>query len=107
MQLLTPPDADGYTEQLRTPDLSVGLYRIPAGGVDPQSPHTEDEVYVVLSGRATFVGDDTGSVPVGPGSVVFVPAGEGHRFVDITEDLATVVVFGPAEGSRAVSPPSS
>ena len=101
MRLLPPSDADGYVEQLRVPDLSVGLYRIPAGGVDPQSPHTEDEVYVVLAGRATLVGDDTGSVPVGPGSVLFVPAGEGHRFVDITEDLVTVVVFGPAERTRA------
>ncbi|MEO8528380.1 MAG: cupin domain-containing protein [Pseudolysinimonas sp.] len=101
MQVLDPTTADGYVEQLSVPDLSVGMYRIPAGGVDPQSPHTEDEIYVVTAGRATFVGDHTGSVPVGPGSVIFVPAGEGHRFVDITEDLATVVVFGPAEGSRA------
>lgn len=100
MELLEPTTADGYIEQLSVPDLSVGMYRIPAGGSDPQSPHTEDEIYVVLSGRATFVADDTGSVPVGPGSVIFVPAGEGHRFVDIVEDLATVVVFGPAEGSR-------
>lgn len=100
MQILEPTTADGYIEQLSVPDLSVGMYRIPAGGSDPQSPHTEDEIYVVLSGRATFVGDDTGSVPVGPGSVIFVPAGEGHRFVDIVDDLTTVVVFGPAEGSR-------
>ena len=100
MQILPLPDADGYVEQLSVPDLSVGLYRLPAGGVDPQSPHTEDEVYVVLSGSATFTGDDTGSSAVGPGSVIFVPAGEGHRFHDITDDLAVVVVFGPAEGSR-------
>ena len=100
MQLLSPTDTDGYIEQLSRPDLSVGMYRIPAGGSDPQSPHTEDEVYVVTAGRATFVGDDTGSVEVGAGAVIFVPAGEGHRFVDITEDLAVVVVFGPAYGSR-------
>jgi mannose-6-phosphate isomerase-like protein (cupin superfamily) len=101
MKILEPTDADGYIEQLSVPDLSVGMYRIPAGGVDPQSPHHEDEIYVVISGRCTFVGDDTGSVEVGPGTVIFVPAGEGHRFVDITEDLAVVVVFGPAYGSRA------
>jgi mannose-6-phosphate isomerase-like protein (cupin superfamily) len=101
MQLLPATTADGYIEQLSVPDLSVGMYRIPAGGTDPQSPHDEDEVYVVLTGRATFVGDDTGSVDVGPGSVIFVPAEEGHRFVDIVEDLAVVVVFGPAYGSRA------
>jgi mannose-6-phosphate isomerase-like protein (cupin superfamily) len=101
MQLLPATTADGYVEQLSVPDISVGMYRIPAGGTDPQSPHDEDEVYVVLAGSATFVGDDTGSVAVGPGSVIFVPAGEGHRFVDITEALAVVVVFGPAYGSRA------
>ena len=101
MHLLPLTDAEGYVEHLSVPDLSAGLYRIPAGGIDPQSPHTEDEIYVVLAGRATFVGDDTGSVEVGPGAVIFVPAGEGHRFTDITEDLAAVVVFGPAEGSRA------
>ncbi len=101
MHLLPPTDVDGYVEQLSRPDLSVGMYRIPAGGSDPQSPHTEDEVYVVTAGRATFLGDDTGSVEVGPGAVLFVPAGEGHRFVDVTEDLAVVVVFGPAYGSRS------
>lgn len=51
-------------EHLRVPDLSVGTYRISAGGVDGQRPHTEDEIYVV------------------------------------TEDLALLVVFGPAYGSR-------
>jgi mannose-6-phosphate isomerase-like protein (cupin superfamily) len=91
----------GYVEQLRVPDLSVGTYAVPAGGVDGQSPHTEDEVYVVLRGRARFT-SDTGDTEVGPGSVLFVPAGEGHRFVDIVEELVTVVVFGPAEGARRV-----
>jgi quercetin dioxygenase-like cupin family protein len=39
-------------------------------------------------------------VPVVPGSVVFVPAGETHKFTDITEDLALVVIFAPRYGSR-------
>ena len=29
-----------YLEFLKVPDLSMGLYILPAGGVDPQSPHT-------------------------------------------------------------------
>jgi len=41
-----------YLEFLKVPDLSVGLYVLPAGGTDPQSPHTEDEVYYVVSGKA-------------------------------------------------------
>ncbi|MGI5486765.1 cupin domain-containing protein [Microtetraspora malaysiensis] len=91
-----------WVEQLKVPDLSVGTYCIPAGGVDDQSPHTEDEIYVVTRGRARMVAT-SGEVEVGPGAVIFVPAGEEHRFVDITEDLALLVVFGPAYGSRGGS----
>jgi quercetin dioxygenase-like cupin family protein len=40
------------------------------------------------------------SAPVGPGSVAYVAAGEVHRFTDITEDFAALVLFAPAEGSR-------
>ncbi|MER5333055.1 cupin domain-containing protein [Micromonospora sp. NPDC002717] len=91
--------ANDWVEHLRVPDLSVGTYCIPAGGLDDQSPHTEDEIYVVTSGRARIVTPDA-TAEVGPGSVIFVPAGEEHRFEDVTEDLALLVVFGPAYGSR-------
>ena len=43
-----------WLEFIRSPDLYVGLYEIPVGGVDKQSPHAADEVYHVLSGRAVF-----------------------------------------------------
>jgi mannose-6-phosphate isomerase-like protein (cupin superfamily) len=89
-----------YHEHLRVPDLSVGTYCIPAGGKDEQRPHTEDEIYVVLSGRARLVAA-SGEADVRPGSVVFVPAHEEHRFTDVTEDLTVLVVFGPAEYSRS------
>jgi mannose-6-phosphate isomerase-like protein (cupin superfamily) len=92
--------ATNWTEQLRVPDLSLGTYSIVAGGTDGQSPHTEDEVYVVTAGRAHF--EAAGErVPVGPGSVLYVPAGEVHRFTDVTEDLAVLVVFAPAEETRS------
>ncbi|MBO2456680.1 cupin domain-containing protein [Actinomadura violacea] len=94
-----PPQAGDWTEHLRTPDLSVGTYCIPAGGADGQSPHTEDEIYVVTAGRARIVTPGA-AAEVGPGAVIFVPAGEEHRFTDVTEDLALLVVFGPAYGSR-------
>jgi len=91
---------DPWHELLRFPDLSAGIYVLAAGAVDRQSPHTEDEVYVVLSGRARFTaGGETRDI--GPGDTLFVPAREPHRFHDIAEELRLVVVFGPAEGSRA------
>jgi len=89
-----------YEEFIRVPALSVGLYELPAGGTDPQSPHTEDEVYHVVSGRATIrVGDEERLV--GPDSVVYVSAGVPHRFHSITVDLSVLVFFAPAEGSLA------
>lgn len=100
-QYSTADGSDGthWIEQLRVPDLSVGTYSIAAGGADGQEPHTEDEIYVVTAGRAMFeAGGDR--VAVGAGSVLYVPAGEVHRFTDVAQDLTMVVIFAPAEGSR-------
>jgi mannose-6-phosphate isomerase-like protein (cupin superfamily) len=88
-----------YREFLRVPDLSAGLYVLDAGATDPQSPHTEDELYYVASGRGRVtVGEETRDVRAG--SLVFVAASVPHRFHDITERLQILVAFGPAEGSR-------
>jgi quercetin dioxygenase-like cupin family protein len=94
-----PAKSAHYVEHLSVPDLSVGTYSITAGGTDGQGPHTEDEIYVVTAGRARLV-TDSGEAEAVPGSVLFVPAGEVHRFVEISEDFATLVIFGPAEYSR-------
>lgn len=68
--------ANHWTEHFKAADLSVGTYSIPSGGVDEQTPHTEDEIYV--------------------------PASEDHRFLDVTEDLVLIALFAPAEYSRRV-----
>jgi len=89
-----------YHEFLRVPDLSAGLYVLEAGATDPQSPHTEDELYYVLRGRARVtVGEEQRDVQ--PGSLVFVAARDVHKFHDIAERLELLVFFGPAEGDRA------
>ena len=89
-----------YLEFIRVPALSVGVYRLAAGAKDEQKPHSEDEVYYVISGRAKFSCD--GEVAdVTSGSVLFVDRGVEHRFLDIVEELVLLVVFGPAEGSVA------
>jgi mannose-6-phosphate isomerase-like protein (cupin superfamily) len=89
-----------YLEFLRVPDLSAGLYVLEAGAADPQSPHAEDEIYVVMRGQARFRAGDT-EQDVGPRSVLFVPARLEHRFLDIRERLEVLVFFGPAEGARS------
>jgi mannose-6-phosphate isomerase-like protein (cupin superfamily) len=94
-------DAGGrlYHEFISVPGLSGGLYVLDAGATDPQSPHTEDELYVVMSGTAkVMVGGEVR--PIQPGSVIFVAANVEHTFHDIEERLVLLVMFGPAEYSR-------
>ena len=92
-----------YVEQLRVEHLSVGTYSIPAGAPDPQGPHAEDEIYVVTEGRATLR-TPTRQIDTKPGDVLFVPAGEAHRFIDVSENFCALVIFGPAEHTRAIEP---
>jgi mannose-6-phosphate isomerase-like protein (cupin superfamily) len=85
-----------YYEFLRVPTMSAGYYRLPAGATDPQSPHLEDEIYVVVAGRAwVSVGDEEREI--GPTDTVFVGATVPHRFHDIAEDLELIVFFAPPE----------
>jgi len=97
-RLLTERQRSGrlYHEFLRVPALSAGVYVLPAGGTDPQKPHSEDEVYYVVGGRGSIrVGDEDRALQAG--SVVFVPAGVSHHFHAITEEMQLLVFFAPAE----------
>ncbi len=85
-----------YLEFFKVPDLSMGLYVLPAGGTDPQSPHTEDEVYYVVSGKAKIqVADENRDVQAG--SIVYVAKNVEHKFHSIEEELTVIVFFAPAE----------
>ncbi len=88
-----------YFEFLKVPDLSMGLYFLPSGGVDSQLPHTEDEAYYVVSGRAKIkVADENRDVQAG--SIVYVAKNVDHRFHSIVEELTVIVFFAPAEYSN-------
>ena len=89
-----------YYEFLRVPDMSLGLYRLPAGGVDPQRPHTEDEAYYVVSGRGRIRVGQEERLVMG-GSVIYVARTVEHKFHSIEEDLSLLVFFAPAEYSSA------
>ncbi|GHH38406.1 cupin domain-containing protein [Streptomyces candidus] len=85
-----------YLQFLKERNMSAGLYALDAGDSDPQTPHHEDEIYFVVSGRAAItVGMET--TQVARGSVVHVPAGTAHKFHHISEDLRVLVVFSPPE----------
>ena len=90
-----------YHEFLRAERISVGLYVLAAGATDPQGPHTEDEIYYIVSGAATIEVDGENR-PASAGSVIYVDAHIEHRFHSITEDLSVIVVFAPPRRSLAV-----
>ena len=85
-------------EFLRFPAMSAGIYSLPAGGTDPQQPHTEDEIYYVVEGEAKLRVAATDHSAV-PGALLFVKARVEHRFHAIVKDLTVLVFFAPAEGT--------
>lgn len=95
-----------YLPFLERRSLSCGIYRLAAGAEDGQSPHARDEVYYVVSGKAVL--EVAGATyQASPGAVLFVLAGARHRFVDIEEDLTTLVFFSndaPTRGGMAAGP---
>jgi mannose-6-phosphate isomerase-like protein (cupin superfamily) len=99
-------DGRPYHEFVRAESMSLGVYALAAGAPDHQTPHAEDEVYLVVRGRGRFrQGEDDHEV--GPGTVLFVPAHQPHRFHDIAEELVLFVAFAPPEsGSERPAAPS-
>jgi mannose-6-phosphate isomerase-like protein (cupin superfamily) len=94
---LPGPAGERFAPVLEHGSLVVEIYA--PRGVDPQQPHTRDELYVVMSGSGRFVNGGERH-PFGPGDVLFVPAGVTHRFEDFTEDLTAWVVFYGPEGGE-------
>ena len=82
-----------YLEFLREPSMSCGIYMLAAGAKDLQGPHDEDEVYVVLEGRARLrvEGEER---QIQRGSILYVPATSEHSFVEVEEDITLLVFFG-------------
>lgn len=90
---------EAFLEVLRHGSLQVEIYK--PDGVDRQTAHTRDEVYVVISGSGQFLNGNT-KQPFEAGEVLFVPAGVEHRFEEFTDEFATWVFFyGPEGGESA------
>jgi mannose-6-phosphate isomerase-like protein (cupin superfamily) len=95
---LPTPDGRRFVERFRHGTLTLELYA--PRGTDAQTPHTRDELYVVVAGSGTFVRGDV-RVPFATGDALFAPAGAVHRFEAFSDDLAVWVIFYGAEGGEA------
>ena len=94
-----PPDAMLRSIPLFQHGTLLVKYYAPRG-TDLQTPHTRDELYVVVRGRGYFR-DDAGRRPFAPGDALFAAAGTKHRFEDFSDDFGTWVVFYGPEGGEA------
>ena len=99
IRTLPKPSEEQWVVPFELGTLQVGLYA--PRGRDDQTPHTRDEVYVVMRGTGAFVNGSRRHA-FAPGDVIFVPAHREHRFENMTDDFAAWVFFyGPEGGERA------
>jgi len=81
----------GYEVVHESPGLEIGVYVLVAPEPDRQTPHTFDEVYVVLDGAGDI--EVEGELRhLCQGDAVFVAADADHRFAGY-ESLTLLVVF--------------
>lgn len=92
--------ATAYHEFLRRPGFSMGMYLLPAGSQDAQHPHSADEVYVIQRGQAQLQVEGE-TFDVGAGDVISVDQGRDHHFLNVTDDLAVLVMFAPPDDPEA------
>lgn len=83
--------------------LDIEIYK--PVGVDQQTPHARDEIYVVIAGHGEFACDGQRQV-FSAGEVLFAAAGTTHRFENFSDDFCTWVFFyGPDGGEVPRSTP--
>jgi uncharacterized protein (TIGR02246 family) len=96
------PGGERYADAFRRGTLWTLVYA--PRGTDPQQPHEQDELYVVMKGSGTYVVDGE-KQPFGEGDVLFAPGRVAHHFENFTDDLVLWVVFyGPPGGEGEGDP---
>lgn len=92
------PTGSRFAEVFKHGTLSIELYE--PKGRDHQTPHTQDEGYIVIKGSGEFVNGDE-RVDFSEGDFLFAAAGDVHRFENFSDDLSVWVIFyGPEGGEK-------
>lgn len=94
------PDAEGrrFATIFHHGSLLVEIYA--PRGIDPQKPHSRDEVYFVAAGHGEYVCGETRQ-SFDPTDLLFAAAGVEHRFENFSEDLVVWVLFYGPEGGES------
>ena len=94
---LEEEDQNRFTVLMKNGTMSIEYYA--PKNVDRQTPHKQDEIYMIVSGNAIFFREGE-RVPCKTGDVLFVPAQMEHRFENFSDDFATWVIFYGKEGGE-------
>ena len=95
---LAGPESKTFATVFTHGSLEVEVYS--PQKIDPQQPHTRDEVYVVVQGSGEYI-SAAGRQPFEQGDFLFAPAGEVHRFENFSDDAVFWVLFYGPEGGEA------
>ncbi len=98
----TPP-SPGRLSALLLAHGTMQLRWFAPKGEDVQTPHDQDELYIIAAGTGWFR-RGAERVAFAPHDALFVRAGEAHRFEDFSPDFATWVVFYGAKGGEKSLP---
>ena len=87
---LPGPDGERHRTAFERGSLRAVVYA--PRGEDPQRPHEQDEIYVVIEGAGELV-SGANRRRFSPGDALFVPAGLEHRFEGFSDDLVVWAIF--------------
>lgn len=96
-QIPDGPDGERFSYALRHGTMKIGLYS--PKRADPQTPHKQDELYLVATGTGVFVKDGERRT-FNPLDAIFVEAGSTHCFETFTADFSAWVIFWGPEGGE-------
>ena len=95
---LPGPEGQRFATVFEHGSLVVEIYA--PRGVDPQTPHTRDEIYFVAVGTGEYVCGNTRQA-FAPTDILFAAAGVAHRFENFSDDLTVWVLFYGPEGGES------
>ncbi len=97
LQKIPTPEGKRFANVFEHGTLQIEIYA--PRGTDPQSPHTRDEAYIVITGQGDFICGEKRQT-FSAGDFLFAPAGVEHRFAGFSDDLAVWVIFYGPEGGE-------
>ncbi len=81
-----------WTSYIEKENFEVGTLRLASNENDPQSPHTSDEIYLVLAGNG-YLNIDGTDYEIKQNNSYFIPKNTKHYFHSNTEEILAFYVL--------------